>query len=189
MRIWHCHVNRCRAQTCICASWSCHNRSIRQHAKVVPGESADSQKHDITACMCSRHHTSSALTFQKCPKEFRRGSRSRCPVHSLRMLWVDGTRQGSLTLLLPLASLLPFACDLPGFSMKTPLVKETLDVELWEERRVKDTPHGFFAKMMGREAAKVPIAFSGLGLVSILYAAVTVSCSLLTVLVGSIPTI
>lgn len=38
---------------------------------------------------------------------------------------------------------------------KTPLLKETLDVELWEERRVKDTPHGFFAKMMGREAVRV----------------------------------
>lgn len=105
------------------------------------------------------------------------------------MVWVDGTRQGSLTLPLPLASGLPFAYDLPGFSMKTPLVKETLDVELWEERRVKDTPHGFFAKMMGREAAKVPIALSDIGSASILYAAVTVSCSLLTVLVGSLTTI
>lgn len=34
-------------------------------------------------------------------------------------------------------------------------VKETFDVELWEDRKVKDTPHGFFAKMMGREASKV----------------------------------
>lgn len=50
--------------------------------------------------------------------------------------------------------------------MKPPLMKETLDVELWEEQRVKDTPHGFFAKMMGREAAKVTSALRALGLVS-----------------------
>lgn len=35
------------------------------------------------------------------------------------------------------------------------LVRESFDVELWEERKVHDTPHGFFAKMMGREAARV----------------------------------
>ncbi|CAN0035966.1 unnamed protein product [Pylaiella littoralis] len=34
------------------------------------------------------------------------------------------------------------------------LVRESFDVELWEERKVHDTPHGFFAKMMGREAAR-----------------------------------
>lgn len=35
------------------------------------------------------------------------------------------------------------------------LVRESFDIELWEERKVHDTPHGFFAKMMGREAARV----------------------------------
>lgn len=34
-------------------------------------------------------------------------------------------------------------------------LRESFDVELWEKRKVHDTPHGFFAKMMGREAARV----------------------------------
>eukprot|EP00903_Cladosiphon_okamuranus_P022456 g20655.t1 len=34
------------------------------------------------------------------------------------------------------------------------MLRESFDVELWEERKVHDTPHGFFAKMMGREAAR-----------------------------------
>lgn len=34
-------------------------------------------------------------------------------------------------------------------------MRESFDVKLWEERKVHDTPHGFFAKMMGREEARV----------------------------------
>ncbi|CAM9351671.1 unnamed protein product [Scytosiphon promiscuus] len=34
-------------------------------------------------------------------------------------------------------------------------LRESFDVKLWGERKVHDTPHGFFAKMMGREAARV----------------------------------
>ena len=37
------------------------------------------------------------------------------------------------------------------------MLRESFDVELWEERKVHDTPHGFFAKMMGREAARVSV--------------------------------
>lgn len=35
------------------------------------------------------------------------------------------------------------------------MLRESFDVIQWEERKVHDTPHGFFAKMMGREAARV----------------------------------
>lgn len=41
-----------------------------------------------------------------------------------------------------------------GVSGGTPLAREILDVELWEAQRIKDTPHGFFAKMMNRENNK-----------------------------------
>ncbi|CAB1107316.1 unnamed protein product [Ectocarpus sp. CCAP 1310/34] len=34
------------------------------------------------------------------------------------------------------------------------MLRESFDVIQWEERKVHDTPHGFFAKMMGREAAR-----------------------------------
>ncbi|CAN0027289.1 unnamed protein product [Ascophyllum nodosum] len=47
-------------------------------------------------------------------------------------------------------------CMMSGESLsKTkPFLRETLDVKLWEDRRVKDTPHGFFAKIMDRETTK-----------------------------------
>lgn len=38
------------------------------------------------------------------------------------------------------------------------MLKQTFDVELWEEGRVKDTPHGFFAKLMGKHALEVSLA-------------------------------
>lgn len=41
----------------------------------------------------------------------------------------------------------------------TSLMRETFNVEQWDEMRVEDTPHGFFAKMMGREAGKVNAFF------------------------------
>ncbi|CAM9673937.1 unnamed protein product [Laminaria digitata] len=41
-----------------------------------------------------------------------------------------------------------------GAGATNPVMRETFNVELWDERRVEDTPHGFFAKMMGREAVK-----------------------------------
>lgn len=46
-----------------------------------------------------------------------------------------------------------------GAGDNSPLLRETFNVELWDEMRVEDTPHGFFAKMMGREAVKVGDSF------------------------------
>lgn len=69
------------------------------------------------------------------------------------------------------------------------LVRESFDVELWEERKVHDTPHGFFAKMMTREAARVShdnaaITQNNIGLLFLVYArrgghALSLSLSLL----------
>eukprot|EP00904_Undaria_pinnatifida_P002932 jgi/Undpi1/1263/HiC_scaffold_11.g04655.m1 len=42
-----------------------------------------------------------------------------------------------------------------GAGATEPLLRETFNVELWDEQRVEDTPHGFFAKMMGRGANKM----------------------------------